>query len=224
MRLPSSGWSESGVIPLNTHGDEPRRENITGVVLAGGHGRRMGLRDKGLVELAGKPLIAHVITALRPQVDTLLISANRNIEQYAGFGYAVLRDAEAGYLGPLAGIATSMRQVKTPWLLCAPCDMPLLPADLGPRLCQCVADFSGPGCAVATGERAQPLCALLHRDLVDSLEQFLATGQRAALDWIALTGLGWCDFSDEAQCFLNLNTPADVSRFEAQISNPAQNG
>ncbi len=198
--------------------DQPRRENMTGIVLAGGHGRRMGQRDKGLMELAGKPLVAHVITALRPQAGELLISANRNIEQYSSFGYPVVRDAEPGYLGPLAGIATTMRRVNTPWLLCAPCDMPLLPADLGARLRQCVANTAGPGCAASTGERAQPLCALLHRDLADSIEQFLASGRRAALDWIALTGIGWCDFSDEAQCFVNLNTPADVSRFEAQIN------
>jgi molybdopterin-guanine dinucleotide biosynthesis protein A len=217
------GAIKPAVNSLRTLVDEPRRQDITGVVLAGGHARRMGQRDKGLVELAGKPLVAHVIAALRPQVGDLLISANRNIEHYAEFGYPVLRDAETGFLGPLAGIVTSMRRVRTPWLLCAPCDMPLLPADLGSRLRQCVGNFAKPGCAATTHERTQPLCALLHRDLADTIEQFLANGRRSALDWIRLAGLEWCDFSDETHCFLNLNTPAEVSRFEAQLNDNGQN-
>ena len=196
----------------------PRRSDITGVVLAGGHGRRMGRRDKGLIEFAGKALVAHVVEALRPQVQAVLISANRNTEQYAAFGYPVLGDAEPGFVGPLAGIATAMRAVRTHWLLCAPCDMPLLPQDLASRLSQCVAEQHCAGCAVTSAQQAQPLCALLHRDLADSLEQFLASGQRAAHDWIIRSSLGWCDFSDEAMHFLNLNTPADIARLEAQLN------
>ena len=197
--------------------DLPQRAHITGVVLAGGHARRMGQRDKGLVSFAGKPLVAHAIAALQPQVATVMISANRNIERYRAFGYPVVQDADPGYLGPLAGIATAMREAHTPWLLLVPCDMPLLPADLGERLCHCVAKLGAEGCAVRAAGRPQPLCALLHRDLAAAIDSVLASGRRAVLDWAATRALGWCDFSDEAPCFLNLNTPADVARCEAQL-------
>ena len=115
------------------------RDQITGLILAGGQARRMGGQDKGLIPLAGRPLIAWVIAALTPQVGRILISANRNQAAYAAFGHPVIGDeavgAElAGFQGPLAGIAAAMTRMETPWLLTLPCDAPLAPADLAPRL------------------------------------------------------------------------------------------
>ena len=115
------------------------RDRITGLILAGGRARRMGGQDKGLIPLAGRPLIAWVIEALRPQVGSILISANRNQAAYAAFGYPVIGDEAGGpdltgFQGPLAGIAAAMTLAQTPWLLTLPCDTPLLPADLAARL------------------------------------------------------------------------------------------
>ena len=122
----------------------PAPAAITGLILAGGQARRMGGQDKGLVPLAGRPLIAWVIAALTPQVGRILISANRNQAAYAGFGHPVIGDeaggAElAGFQGPLAGIATAMTRAETPWLLTLPCDAPLAPADLVSRLAAALA-------------------------------------------------------------------------------------
>ena len=117
----------------------PAPAAITGLILAGGRARRMGGEDKGLIPLAGRPLIAWVIDALAPQVGRILISANRNQAAYAAFGHPVIGDeavgAElAGFQGPLAGIAAAMTRMETPWLLTLPCDAPLAPADLASRL------------------------------------------------------------------------------------------
>ena len=109
------------------------RQTITGVVLAGGRGSRMGGADKGLVDLHGKPMVAHAIDALRPQVGRLLINANRHLDQYMAFGCDVVPDALDGYLGPLAGLASAMQAAATQYVVTVPCDSPLLPDDLVER-------------------------------------------------------------------------------------------
>ena len=115
------------------------RGQLTGLILAGGQARRMGGQDKGLIPLAGRPLIAWVIAALAPQVGRILISANRNQAAYAAFGHPVIGDEAGGteltgFQGPLAGIAAAMTRMETPWLLTLPCDAPLAPTDLASRL------------------------------------------------------------------------------------------
>ena len=107
---------------------------ITAVVLAGGRATRMGGQDKGLVELAGRPMIAHVLAALAPQVEWILVNANRNLDRYAAFGWPVVRDEDTGFLGPLAGLAAGMRAAATPLVMTSPCDCPMLPPQLAQRL------------------------------------------------------------------------------------------
>lgn len=185
---------------------------LTGVVLAGGRGRRMGGADKGLVPLCGRPLIAHVLDALAPQVGEVLISANRNHEIYAAYGHRVIGDARAGYAGPLAGIASALRAARTPHVLFVPCDAPGLPADLGRRLVTALAE-GGRAAAAHDGVRMQPLFAVLTRDLEPDLQDYLRAGGRAVVEWLARQTVVTVDFSRQAGAFRNLNTPEDLRAF-----------
>lgn len=186
---------------------------ITGVILAGGEGRRMGGADKGLQILNGQPLVQWVLERLRPQVDAVLISANRNLERYAGFGCAVVQDALPGFAGPLAGLQAAMVQADTPLLLCAPCDSPRLPTDLALRLrAALIGAGAGAGLAVprASGRVHRAFC-LVRRDLLPQLDAFLATGERRLARWHESLGAVEVDFDDEAAAFENLNSLADLA-------------
>ncbi len=221
------------------------REHLTGLILAGGRARRMGGQDKGLIPLAGRPLIAWVIEALRPQVGSILISANRNQAAYAAFGYPVIGDEGggpdlAGFQGPLAGIAAAMTLAQTPWLLSLPCDTPLLPTDLVARLAAALvhgptggaegaggaggakgvdgAKGVGGDLAVAwDGERLQPLHALLSSSLLPDLRHYLAAGERRLDAWQARHHPAIADFSDCPRVFLNLNAVEEVRRLELSL-------
>ena len=184
---------------------------ITGLVLAGGEGRRMGGADKGLQLFDGRPLVQCVLERLRPQVDAVLISANRNLERYAGFGCAVVQDALPGFAGPLAGLQAAMAQADTPLLLCAPCDSPRLPTDLVLRL-RAALIGAGAGLAVprASGRVHRAFC-LVRRDLLPHLDAFLAAGERRLARWHESLGAVEVDFDDEAAAFDNLNSLADLA-------------
>ena len=184
---------------------------ITGLVLAGGEGRRMGGADKGLQLFDGRPLVQCVLERLRPQVDAVLISANRNLERYAGFGCAVVQDALPGFAGPLAGLQAAMVHADTPLLLCAPCDSPRLPADLALRL-RAALIGAGAGLAVprASGRVHRAFC-LVRRDLLPHLDAFLAAGERRLARWHESLGAVEVDFDDEAAAFDNLNSLADLA-------------
>ena len=108
----------------------------TGVILAGGRATRMGGRYKGLLQLAGKPMVEWVMAALKPQVADIIINANRNLDAYEAYGYRVVSDKLHGFCGPLAGIASSMESASTPYIVTTPCDSPLVPLDLAHRLYQ----------------------------------------------------------------------------------------
>jgi len=187
------------------------RQEITGLVLAGGQGRRMGAVDKGLVELNGSPLVAHAIARLAPQVATLVINANRNQERYAAFGYPVVADAVAGYAGPLAGLQAGLAAAATPWLATVPCDSPFLPADLVARL----AKAAGPGgrdVAVArTFDQPHPVFALVARRVLPHLEAFLSAGGRKIDSWYATLSVVEVSFDDEADAFRNINTAEELA-------------
>lgn len=194
------------------------RPATTGIILAGGRSRRMGGQDKGLQPLAGRPLAAHVLDALRPQVDEVLISANRHQEDYAALGCPVLGDATADHPGPLAGIAAAARVARGELLLVVPCDMPRLPADLAQRLWQRMTQTGAEACAVHDGERLQPLCLLLERALAPSIDAALAAGERRVQRWLATRR--WCaaDFADVAASgFINVNTAAELAALEAAL-------
>ena len=186
-------------------GDYPR-DRITGVILAGGRATRMGGMDKGLVELNGRPLIAHVLAALQPQVAAVLINANRNLESYAELGCRVISDDQQGYLGPLAGLATALGQAETPWVLTAPCDGPLVSTDLGPRLYYALMSTGAEVATVCDGKRLHPVYALVPTWLRGSVQDYLAAGERKLIEWLQNRRLAIADFSDQNASFINLNT------------------
>lgn len=199
---------------------DPGREDITGVILAGGLGRRMAGSDKGLEPFAGRPLIEWVIDALSPQVNSLLISANRNHEIYAGYGIPMICDLDAGFKGPLAGIASAMHVAQTDWIVTAPCDGPLLPADLVRRLIETMR-LHHANLAVATdGERIQPVYALLPVTLGPALDEALARGEQQVGRWILDAGPALADFSDQRMAFSNINSHADAEKLARDIFKP----
>jgi molybdopterin-guanine dinucleotide biosynthesis protein A len=192
---------------------------VTGVILAGGRAERMGGRDKGLLTLAGEPLIAHGIRRLRPQVKELLISANRNLEEYREFGCPVIRDAEAErFRGPLAGMLAALRAAATPYVLTAPCDAPLPPPDYARRMLAAL-DRDGAPAAVAWAEEGwQPVFALLPVELADDLAAWLAAGEGGAGRWLRRSRPARVDFPDCPGLFRNVNTPEELARLEADWS------
>ncbi len=185
---------------------------ITAAILAGGAGSRLGGRDKGLQPLAGRPLIAHVLAALRPQAGTTLIVANRHRERYAAFA-PVVSDAVPGFRGPLAGIAAALAACRSDWLLTAPVDCPVPPCDLARRL-WAAARAAGARLAVAhDGTRPQPLFALYARDLAGAAAEALAS-DLPVWRWQETLGAAVADFVDVPAAFANLNTAADFRRWE----------
>lgn len=191
-----------------------KKRAITGVILAGGQARRMGGVDKGLTLFARRPLVEWVIAALAPQVDTLLISANRHLDVYAAYGFPVVTDIEPGFQGPLAGVFSAMSAAQTEWILTAPCDGPQLPLDLCGRLADARVKQDAELAVVTDGARIQPLYALLPVALADSLGAFLAGGERQARRWLSQHRVALADFSDQPECFANLNSPAEASELE----------
>lgn len=181
---------------------------IVGLVLAGGQGRRMGGVDKGLQPWQGRPLVAHVLEALQPQVSRLLISANRHLDDYAAFGHPVLPDpTDLAFAGPLAGMLAALHNLpEDTWLLTAPCDSPRPPADLAARLLAAAAPH---GLAYACAEREHPTHALLHTGLREALAGYLDGGGRAVLRWMQGRPHGVARFDHEAD-FGNLNLLTDL--------------
>lgn len=184
---------------------------ITGVVLAGGRGRRLGGRDKGLFPYQGRPLVEWVLTALAGQVGALMINANRNLPRYRAYGHPVVVDRLPDFPGPLAGIASAMAAAPTPWICVAPCDAPLLPHDLVQRLSTALTTSGGDLALAFDGTRVQRLHALLPVSLRSSLEAFLAHGGRKVADWHAEHHCALADLGDRTHAFANINTGEDAA-------------
>jgi molybdopterin-guanine dinucleotide biosynthesis protein A len=193
------------------------RQDITGIVLAGGLGRRMSADgqgiDKGLQAFGGRPMAAHVIERLAPQVGHVAINANRNLSQWQSFGLPVFADRIEGFAGPLAGLAAAMAFATTPWLVTAPCDSPFLPTDLVDRLSAAASQANAQVAVACTHDQPHPVFALVRRDLRDHLEAFLATGRRRIDAWYAPLRVVSVPFPDE-QAFININTADELSRFQ----------
>jgi molybdopterin-guanine dinucleotide biosynthesis protein A len=189
-------------------------QQVTALILAGGMGKRMGGQDKGQVQFLDQPLIHYVIEAIRPQVATILISANRNQELYAKFGYPVIRDLLQDYQGPLAGFSAGLRTATTSHIVTLPCDGPLLPADLVVRLISALNTTQAEISVAHDGTRLQPVYAVIPVRLLNSLEKFLASGQRKIDFWYAEHTTALADFSDVPQTFFNINTPDDRLQLE----------
>jgi molybdopterin-guanine dinucleotide biosynthesis protein A len=185
-------------------------QSITGIVLAGGQGRRMGGVDKGLQLLHGKPMVAQVLARLTPQVQEIVINANQNLDAYGRFGHRVARDDIGGFAGPLAGLHAGMKAASHPLVVTVPCDSPFLPLDLVSRLKSKMADLD---LAVAkTGDQPHPVFSLVKRDLVTNLENFLASGGRKIDAWYGSLKFVEVLFDDEADAFRNINTREELER------------
>jgi len=198
------------------------RTTITGVVLAGGRGARMGGLDKGLQLFDGVPLALHTLRRLQLQVGPSMLNANRNEDQYRGFGVPVFADTVPDYPGPLAGFITALEHCDTPYLMTVPCDTPLFPTDLVTRLAQALVD-AGADVALASApepdahgvwvSRSQPVFCLMAQRLLPSLTGFVAGGGRKIDAWTALHKSVLVPF-DDAGAFANANTLAQLQALQ----------
>ena len=192
--------------------EQVRSESIktTALILAGGAGQRFGGLDKGLERYEGKPLIEHVIGALEPQVDQLIISANRNQKIYQRYAVELINDEEQTFQGPMAGIYSALVSgacVNTNALLVATCDSPQLPADYVAALVNKLQSTNKSIAVVHDGVRRQNLHCLIKHDAWDSLLDFYSEGHRAMHRWFETIGVSEVDFSTQADCFKNINSP-----------------
>jgi molybdopterin-guanine dinucleotide biosynthesis protein A len=189
---------------------------ITGLVLAGGRGQRMQGRDKGLQPYLGRPLALHALERLAPQVGSLLLSANRHLDDYRAFGVPVLPDAIGDFPGPLAGWLTALPHCRTPWLASVPCDTPHFPLDLIERLSRAAAQGNADLAVAATrgddgGSRMQPVFCLLKAALAPSLQRYLSEGGRRVQQWVTQQRHVTVPF-DDTRAFRNFNTLEDLER------------
>jgi len=193
---------------------------ISAIILSGGRATRMNGVDKGLVLLQQKPLIQHVIDRLTPQVDEILINANREITQYQTFGYLVLQDEVEDFLGPLAGFSLGLQHAKHDYLLTVPCDSPLLSLDLVQRLMAgLIENNADVAVAVASSDdSAHPVFCLCRKSVLPSLMDYLQQGERRVSTWQKSQKYIDVDFSDVADAFINLNTFEELTALELKLS------
>lgn len=197
---------------------ERMNDRVTGLILAGGQGRRMGSVDKGLENFRGKRLIDHVYERLAPQVGGIIISANQNHDAYKSFGVRVVSDAIGNFAGPLAGLHAGLSVSRRPYLASVPCDSPFLPQDLVERL---MARLNESGAAIAVaaiGGRPEPVFCLVRRSVLESLTIFLKSGGRKVYDWYASLPLVEVDFDDQAAAFSNINTREQLANLEEETT------
>lgn len=191
---------------------------VTGLILAGGQGLRMGGVDKGLALWQGRPLIETALERFVPQVDRLLISANRNLDTYRQFGHPVLRDEMADYPGPLAGLLTGLQHCETPLLACIPCDTPAFPLDLVARMQATLnRDPQIPVTWATTDQGEHPVFLLCRQTIQPPLAEYLATGKRRVRDFLQGVG-GKPTHFDREEAFDNLNTSVSLAEGAAESS------
>ena len=193
----------------------PTPATITGLVLAGGLGSRMGRIDKGLALLDGQPMAGHVLARLRPQVGPLIINANQNLDDYARFGPPVVCDRLEGFAGPLAGLEAGLAACTTPYLVSAPCDSPFLPPDLVIRLADTLTAARASIAVARTGDQIHPVFSLMRRDSLHDLQAFLHAGGRRMERWLQRLRWAPCPFDDVPEAFANINTPEELRAHEA---------
>lgn len=187
---------------------------VTGLVLAGGQGSRMGGVDKGLQPFRGKPMVAHAIERLAPQVGEILINANRNVAAYQAFGHRVIQDSIAGFAGPLAGFERGLDYATHGLVVTVPCDSPLLPTDLVARLKGALERADAQLAVARTGDQSHPVFSLMRRSVHASLREFLGSGQRKIDRWYRALQVVEVAFDDEADAFMNINTKAELTDAE----------
>lgn len=201
-------------------------QNITGLVLAGGRGSRMGGVDKGLQSFRGIPLALHALMRLQMQTGATMVNANRNLAAYEAFGTPVWPDVLSDYAGPLAGFLTGLERCETPWLLTVPCDTPLFPLDLASRLMTAASEQNADMAMAAAPEvdgaghisvRPQPVFCLMRVDLLESLVAFTQAGGRKIDAWTGQHPCAIVPFDqpgDDPKAFYNANTLAELHALE----------
>lgn len=187
------------------------RSDITGVILAGGRSTRMG-QDKGLVQIAGKPLFEHIAGRLSPMVTEVLVNSNQNQAQY-GREFTVVADIIQDHSGPLAGMLTGLKSIKTEWALFVPCDVPSFPQNLAEQFWR----HKGESWAVYARDEARdhPTLCLLSKSIIPALENFLLNGERKVMLFFTQINAIPVVFADK-DAFMNLNTPADITQWETK--------
>ncbi len=185
-------------------------QNLTVLILAGGKSSRMGGTDKGLIDYAGRPMIEHVLEIVSQLTPSIMISANRNLERYAAYGYPILHDHRDDYPGPLAGIERGLESCTTKFLWVLPCDAPAFTGDLLDRLTRVCNDGEIPAAVPDDGKYLHTTFALLRTDVIDSLRSFLVSGQRKMQTWLATLPAARVDCSDHPEWFVNINTQDDL--------------
>jgi molybdopterin-guanine dinucleotide biosynthesis protein A len=205
-------------------------QHITGLILAGGRGSRMGGVDKGLQNFNGIPLALHTLMRLGPQVETVMVNANRNLSAYESFGASVWPDASADFAGPLSGFLVGLERAETPYLLTVPCDTPRLPLDLAERLANALVREGADIAMAAAPElkddgsaevRAQPVFCLLKIELSESLVAFTHSGGRKIDAWTAQHKTVLVPFdapTDDRLAFANINTLSELQALENAAS------
>jgi molybdenum cofactor guanylyltransferase len=198
---------------------------ISALILSGGRATRMNGVDKGLVLLQQKPLIAHVIARLQPQVDEIFINANREITTYEAFGLPVLKDENdqetlEKFIGPLAGFELGLKHAKHDYVLTVPCDSPILPLDLVERLYNGMAANRADIAVASSDNNTHPVFCLMKKSVLPSLTDYLANGERKVSTWQKSQKYMEVDFSDCNEAFVNLNTFEDLAALEQKLINP----
>lgn len=194
---------------------------ISGVILAGGQGRRMGGVDKGLRELHGKAMVAWVLERFAPQVDEVIINANQNLDVYARFGHRVVADEIGGFAGPLAGLQRGLGEARHSLVASAPCDTPFLPPDLVARLHAALTAKTAQLAVARTGDQPHPVFCLCRRDVLPHLTAFLQRGGRKIDAWYATLNVVEVMFDDQPGAFSNINTADELRAFEETRGGPA---
>ena len=192
--------------------------SISSIILSGGRASRMSGVDKGLVQLQQKPLIAHVIARLNPQVDEIFINANREIVQYQAFALPVLQDEIAEFIGPLAGFSLGLQHAKHEYVLTVPCDSPLLPLDLAQRLYSSMAASLMDIAVASSAGNTHPVFCLMKKSVLPSLLSYIEGGERKVSTWQKSQQYVEVDFSDCADAFVNLNAFEDLAALELKLN------
>ncbi len=187
------------------------------IILAGGLARRMGGQDKGLITLAGRPMVEHVLQTVKPLVDRCVINANRNLDAYAEFGVPVITDRLAGHLGPLAGLSAGIESLDTDLVLMCPCDSPFLQGDLCRSLIKACIDEDVDLVVPHDGERVQPVFLVVQRRVKSSLDDFLAAGERKIDRWFEQLTIKQLPAAGFGESFRNINTDEERVRAESEL-------
>lgn len=193
---------------------------ITALILAGGRATRMGGIDKGLAQLAGKSMVEHVLERVKPQVDQVLLNANRNLEKYSALGATVVEDSLEDFQGPLAGMLSGLQHCTTPLMITAPCDSPLPPLDYVARMLQALENENADLAVATDGKRLQPVFCLMRLALAPSMQAFLEAGDRKIDLWFNQHQMVRVSFEDQPQAFANINSPEELLSIEKLLMQP----